>query len=62
MAPQQDPDQLDIMFQVVDFPNTKSEAVAFAKFNHTIHCIFEVNQCEKEPETPEEAEDEVYAN
>jgi hypothetical protein len=39
-----DHDLLDAIFHLVDFPQTKEEAQAFAKLNHTLNCVFEVNQ------------------
>jgi hypothetical protein len=37
-----DHDLLDVIFNLVDFPQTKEEAVAFAKLNTTLNLVFEV--------------------
>jgi len=50
-----DHDLLDSIFHILDFPQTKDEALAFAKLNSTLNCVFEVNQVFK---TALEIEDE----
>jgi hypothetical protein len=39
-----DHDLLDQVFQLVDFPHSKDEAVAFSKMHSSLNCVFEVNQ------------------
>jgi hypothetical protein len=42
-----DHDLLDQIFHIVEFPNSKEEATAFAKLNSSLNCVFEVNQAFK---------------
>ncbi len=39
-----DTDLLDAIFQLVDFPQTKEEALAFAKLNGTVNLVLEATQ------------------
>lgn len=39
---------------LVDYPNTKAEALAFAKYSTSLNCIFHINQVEKVPQSQEE--------
>lgn len=49
-----------MIFNLVDFPQSKEEAVAFAKLNTTLNFIFEVNQAFREV-TPEDDDDTIEA-
>jgi hypothetical protein len=39
-----DSDAVDIMFNIVDFPLNRAEAMAFAKYSNNINCIFQVSE------------------
>ena len=39
-----DSDLLDAIFNIVDFPQTREEALAFSKLGHTLNLVFDVNQ------------------
>lgn len=49
-----DTDLLDQIFHIVDFPQSKEEAVAFAKLNTTINLMLEVNQVLRRPSNEDE--------
>lgn len=49
-----DTDLLDQIFHIVDFPQSKEEAVAFAKLNTTINLVLEVNQVLRRPANEDE--------
>jgi hypothetical protein len=55
-----DTDLLDTIFHIVDFPQTKEEALAFAKLNITINLVFEVNQTIRRP-TLDDDDDTIEA-
>ena len=60
----QDPDMLDAMVQLVDYPNTVKEAQAFSKFAHTVQGLFVINFLNQAPqeedETVEASQREAY--
>mmetsp|Transcript_5574 Transcript_5574/g.4242 ORF Transcript_5574/g.4242 Transcript_5574/m.4242 type:complete len:110 (-) Transcript_5574:224-553(-) len=58
LAERVDPDQLDVLFQLVDFPQTRGEAVAFAKHALSLNCIFEVKEAGKVDEEGRPIEEE----
>ena len=37
-------DNADVMFQFIDYPNTKKEALALSKFGHSLNCVFEIEE------------------
>ena len=51
-----DADLLDAIFNIVDFPQTKDEAIAFAKLNGTLNLVLEVGQRFREPHPDDEDE------
>ena len=55
-----DHDLLDTIFNLVDFPQSKEEAVAFSKLNNPLNFVFEVNQAFREA-TAEDDEEAVEA-
>lgn len=34
----------DVMFQFIDYPVTKKEALALSKFGHSLNCVFEIEE------------------
>lgn len=44
-----DSDNLDLIFNLVDFPQTKAEALAMAKYNMTVNCVVDIKQALKQP-------------
>lgn len=40
-------DQLDTIFNLVDYPNTKAEALALAKYNLTVNLVLDISQVMK---------------
>lgn len=51
-------DTADCMFQFIDYPNTKKEALALSKYGHSLNCVFEI---EEVPSADNEGE-AVHAN
>jgi hypothetical protein len=49
-----DHDLLDAIFNIVDFPQTKEEAIAFAKLGHTLNLVFEVTQTYRQPSSEDD--------
>jgi len=37
-------DTADCMFQFIDYPNTKKEALALSKYGHSLNCVFEIEE------------------
>lgn len=58
-------DSLDNMVYLVDYPQTKAEALAFAKYSGSLNGVFEISEIPKPPqeedEVDEEEEDESQA-
>lgn len=46
----------DVMFQLVDYPQTREEALAFSKFGHSLNCVFEVEEVPAEEEVDDHDE------
>jgi hypothetical protein len=55
-----DTDLLDAIFHIVDFPQTREEAVAFSKLGHTLNMVFDVTQSFRSP-TAEDDDDIIEA-
>jgi len=51
-----DADLRDAIFNIVDFPQTKEEAIAFAKLNGTLNLVLEVGQRFRDPQPDDEDE------
>jgi hypothetical protein len=43
-----------LIFNLVDFPNNRAEAMAMAKYNMTVNCVLDVKQVLKEAVDEEE--------
>ena len=48
---------LDSMFYMVDYPTSKAEILAFAKYSHSLNGVFEINESAR-PKTAEDEEAE----
>jgi hypothetical protein len=55
-----DSDLLDAIFHIVDFPQTREEAVAFSKLSHTLNLVFDVSQSFRSP-TADDDDDVIEA-
>ena len=51
-----DGDLLDAIFYLVDFPQTKEEALAFSKLGHTLNIVYDVNQTFRSPTADDDDE------
>ena len=36
------------MFQFIDYPNTKKEALSLSKYGHSLNCVFEIEETSAE--------------
>jgi len=43
----------DGMFQMIDYPATKKEALAFSKYGHSMNCVFEIEEVPADEEAEE---------